>query len=73
MDITRQTAIEAFALGDGFTNMLYPTNVVLLITLGVAGVTYGKWLRWIWKIQFFLVIISVVVLLIAVKIGYGPY
>ncbi len=73
MDITRQTAIEAFALGDGFTNMLYPTNVVLLITLGVAGVTYGKWLRWIWKVQLCLVIISIAALLVAVKIGYGPF
>ena len=71
--ITRQTAIQAFALGDGFTNMLYPTNVVLIITLGMIGVPYGKWLRWTWKIQLAFVAVSAIVLTIAVKIGYGPY
>lgn len=73
INITRQTAIEAFTLGDGFTNMLYPTNVVLLITLGVAGISYGKWLKWTYKLQICLIIISVLALLVAVKIGYGPY
>ncbi|MDL2214026.1 hypothetical protein LJB76_00535 [Clostridia bacterium OttesenSCG-928-O13] len=71
--ITRQTAIQAFALGDGFTNMLYPTNVVLLISLGLMGVPYGKWLRWTWKLQLALVAASVLCLLAAVAIGYGPY
>ena len=73
MGITRQTAIQAFSLGDGFTNMIYPTNVVLLITLGVAGITYGKWVRWTWKIQLGLIAFAIVVLMVAVKIGYGPY
>ena len=72
MGITRQSAIQAFALGDGFTNMIYPTNVVLLITLGVAGVSYAKWIRWTWKIQLGLIALSVIVLLIAVKINFGP-
>ncbi|MDL2294394.1 AbgT family transporter [Ruminococcaceae bacterium OttesenSCG-928-D13] len=71
--VTRQTAIQAFALGDGFTNMLYPTNVVLLITLGMMGVPYGKWFRWTWKLQLALLAVSVAALLVAVAIGYGPY
>lgn len=71
--VTRQTTIEAFTLGDGFTNMIYPTNVVLLITLGVAGVSYGKWIRWTWKLQLALIVISILVLLVAVKIEYGPF
>jgi uncharacterized ion transporter superfamily protein YfcC len=71
--ITRQTAVQAFILGDGFTNMFYPTNVLLLITLGVANVPYGRWFRWIWKLLLALLLVSVVALGIAVSIGYGPF
>lgn len=71
--ITRQTAIQAFVMGDGFTNMLYPTNVVLLITLGLVGVPYGRWFRWTWKLQLCLLAVSVTTILFCVRIGYGPY
>ena len=40
--LTRQTAVQAFVLGDGFANMIYPTNAVLLITLGLVGIPYLK-------------------------------
>ena len=70
--LTRQTVVQAFSLGDGFTNMLYPTNVVLLLVLGMMGVPYGKWFRWTWKLQLALLGASVVCLLVAVAIGYGP-
>ena len=71
--ITRQTAVQAFILGDGFANMLFPTNVVLLITLGIVGIPYGRWFRWTWKIQSVLLVISVITVIIAVAIGYGPF
>ncbi|MFV0411860.1 MAG: YfcC family protein [Oscillospiraceae bacterium] len=71
--ITRQTAVQAFILGDGFTNMLYPTSVVLLITLGIANVSYKTWFKWTWKLQVVLLALSAASLLVAVAIGYGPY
>jgi uncharacterized ion transporter superfamily protein YfcC len=71
--ITRQTAVEAFALGDGFTNMFYPTNVLLLITLGIANIPYSRWFRWIWKPLLALLALSALALLVAVSLGYGPY
>ena len=70
--ITRQTAVQAFVFGDGFSNLLYPTNAVLLISLGIAGVSYFKWFKFIWKIQLAVFILSLLYLYIAVKIGYGP-
>ena len=69
--LTRQTVVQAFSLGDGFTNMLYPTNVVLLLVLGMMGVPYGKWFRWTWKLQAVLLAASVACLLVAVAVGYG--
>ncbi|MBQ9802943.1 MAG: YfcC family protein [Clostridia bacterium] len=40
--ISKQLSIVAFAFGDGFSNILYPTNPVLLISLGLAGVGYAN-------------------------------
>jgi uncharacterized ion transporter superfamily protein YfcC len=70
--ITRQTAVQAFVFGDGFSNLLYPTNAVLLISLGIAGVSFVKWFKFVWKIQAVIFIVSLIYLFIAVKIGYGP-
>lgn len=71
--LTRQTAVQAFSLADGFANMIYPTNAVLLITLGLIGVPYLKWLKWTWKLQLTLAAVSALCLIVAVAIQYGPF
>jgi len=68
--ISRQMGILAFQFGDGFSNILYPTNAVLLIALGLAGVSYGKWFKWILKLQLVLVFMSLVFLAIGLLIRY---
>lgn len=68
--ISRQIAILAFAFGDGFSNVFYPTNPVLLISLGIAGVSYGKWARWTAPLQILLLVITCALLLFALAIGY---
>ncbi|MBR4016284.1 MAG: hypothetical protein IKK11_00535, partial [Oscillospiraceae bacterium] len=42
-DISTQLCVVAFAFGDGFSNVFYPTNAALLISLGLADVSYGDW------------------------------
>jgi len=71
--LTRQSIVLAFTLGDGFANVLYPTNAVLLIVLGIVGVPYLTWLKWTWKIQALLVLVSIGFLAIAHSVGYGPF
>ncbi len=44
--VTRQTAVLAYIFDDGFSHLAYPTNPVLLISLGLTVVSYPKWLRW---------------------------
>ncbi len=68
--LTRQTAILAFIFGDGFSNIFYPTNALLLICLSITGVSYGKWFKWIWKIELIIFLVSIGFLLLAVGIGY---
>lgn len=71
--LTRQTIVTAYCFGDGFTNMIYPTNAVLLISLGLASVPYGKWLRWSAKLWLWVLPVVLVFLAIAVAIGFGPF
>jgi hypothetical protein len=44
--VTRQVAVTAYCFGDGFSNLAYPTNPVLLIVLGLANLRYSRWMRW---------------------------
>lgn len=68
--ISAQLCIMAFAFGDGFSNVFYPTNPVLLIGLGLADVDYGKWVRWSWKFQLVNLVLTCGLLLLGFVIGY---
>jgi uncharacterized ion transporter superfamily protein YfcC len=71
--ITRQTAVLAFDFGDGFSNMIFPTNALLLIALSFTVVGYTKWMRWTWKLQIAVLFITSAFLAFAVKTGFGPF
>ena len=43
--VTRQTAVLAYQLGDGLSNILYPTSGYFMATLVIAGVTWDRWIR----------------------------
>lgn len=68
--VSRQLSVLAFAYGDGFSNMFYPTNPVLLISLGIVGISYTKWVKWSWKFQLVMLLLSAVMLLLANAVGY---
>ncbi len=70
---TRQTAVLGYIFGDGFSNMAYPTNPVLLIALGLTVVSYPKWLRWTAKLWLWVGVITLAFLAIAVAIRFGPF
>ena len=71
--VTRQVAVTAYCFGDGFSNLAYPTNPVLLIVLGLTAVSYGQWIRWTWKLWATVVALSLAFLWLASAIGYGPF
>ena len=68
--ISTQLCILAFAFGDGFSNVFYPTNPALLISLGVSGVSYGEWVKWSWKFQVINLILTSLILLFGLAVGY---
>lgn len=49
LGISRQIAISAYQFGDGMCNMVTPTNALMLGTIAACGVSYGDWLKFIWK------------------------
>ncbi len=71
MGMGRQLGILAFQFGDGFSNILYPTNAVLLISLGLTQVSYGKWFKFVLPLQIILLTVSMGWLGLGYLIGYG--
>jgi uncharacterized ion transporter superfamily protein YfcC len=69
--VPRQVAVLAFQFGDGFTNMLVPTNAVLVGILGMAGIPYDRWLRFILPLMAKLWIAAALALVAAVWFGYS--
>jgi len=61
--ITRQTAVLAYQLGDGFTNMIIPTSGVTVGTLAMARIPYEKWFRWNLPMQLAFVVMSLLFLI----------
>ena len=68
--VSVQLCIVAFAFGDGFSNVFYPTNPALLISLGLADTSYGKWFGWSWKFQTLNLVLTSLILLFGYAVGY---
>lgn len=68
--LTKQSVVTTFCLADGFTNLLYPTNGLMIIAIGLINVSYGKWIKWTWKLFLGEFIFSALVMLLMVAINY---
>ena len=68
--VSRQVAVLAYQMGDGFMNMIVPTNPVLMGILGICGIPYGRWFRFIWPLMVQLLVAGALTMVIAVAIGY---
>jgi uncharacterized ion transporter superfamily protein YfcC len=71
--VNRQIAVSAYTFGDGFSNMAYPTNAALLITLSLTVITYPKWFKWVLGLWFWVILVTVAFLGLAVAFNYGPF
>ena len=68
--ISPQLCVVAFAFGDGFSNVFYPTNPALLISLGLVDVSYSDWFRWCGKFQILNLILTSMLLLFGLAVAY---
>ena len=69
--VSAQLCIVAFAFGDGFSNVFYPTNPALLISVGLAGTGYGAWAKYSWKFQVLNLALTSGLLLLGLVVGYA--
>lgn len=69
VNVSRQTAVVAFQLGDAFTNMIIPTSGVLLGALAGARLSWGQWAKFQIKFQALLFIGATITMFIAVAVG----
>jgi len=68
--VSRQVSVLAYQFGDGFSNMIVPTSVVLMSILGIAGIPYDRWFRFVAPLLLKLTLAASVVMVIAVAIDY---
>ncbi len=69
--VTRQVAVLAFQLGDGFTNMIVPTSGVLMGVLGIARLDWSKWFKFQIKFQALLAVFGSAFVILGVLIGFN--
>ena len=68
--ITRQTAVLAFQLGDGFSNSVLPTSSALMGYLVVSKIPYAKWLKFMMPLFLIWTLAGCFFMLGAIAIGY---
>jgi uncharacterized ion transporter superfamily protein YfcC len=69
--VSRQVAVLAYQFGDGFTNILVPTNAVLVGILTMAAIPYERWLRFVLPFMVKMWIAGSIALAVAVWVGYA--
>ena len=67
--VERQVAVLAYQLGDGLTNIVVPTNAVLVGILAMAGIPFERWLRFILPFMLQAFLLGALTLVAAVAFG----
>jgi len=61
--VSRQTAVLAFQFGDGWINPILPTSGVTMGVLGLAGIPWERWIKWMLPVQIFFFITALLLLI----------
>jgi len=70
LDVSRQTAVLAFQLGDAFTNLIVPTSGCLIGSLAIAKIEWSNWVKFMWKFLLVLVVLAIATILLAVVLNF---
>lgn len=71
--ITRQTAVVAFQLGDGISNVFFPTSGYFMAGLALAGIPWQKWAKAVLPLILSQYALGLVFVLAAQAIKLGPW
>lgn len=70
LDLSRQSAVLAFQLGDGLVNLVSPISNTLVSCLAISGISYQKWLRYLLPLVWMYLVIGTGCMLLAGAVGY---
>ncbi len=73
LGITRQTNVLAYQLGNGLTNIFVPTQGYFMAALGILGIPWSKWVRWLLPLLLIWVVVGCGAVLVAQAIHWGPF
>ncbi len=73
LGITRQTAVLAYQLGDGISNIWTPTSGYFMAGLALARIPWQKWAKWFLPCILIEYAVGAVFVVIATYINYGPF
>jgi uncharacterized ion transporter superfamily protein YfcC len=73
LGITRQTNVLAYQLGNGFTNILTPTQGYFMAALGILQIPWAIWVRWLFPLLAIWLMLGAVALLLAQSFQWGPF
>ncbi|MCM3756189.1 TIGR00366 family protein [Sporosarcina aquimarina] len=65
LGVSRQTAVLAFQMGDGLTNIITPTSGLLLAALAMAKISFAKWFKWVWPLILIQLVLGAIFVTIA--------
>lgn len=68
--LSAQLIVLAFAYGDGFSNVFYPTNPALIICLSLTKITYKDWFKYSFKFQLVNLLLTSGILLLGLVVNY---
>ncbi len=67
--VPQQTAVLAFQFGDGFTNMIVPTNALVMGALALGKVPYTTWFRFLGPLMLKILVLAAVFIVFSVHFG----
>jgi len=73
LGITRQTAVLAFQLGDGISNMIIPTSGVTMGVLTLGKIPYSRWVKWALPLIIMFSVLAMLVLIPPIYMQWGPF
>ena len=73
LGLTQQTVVQTFNFGDAFTNLITPVSSVLMASIGYAGISLDRWLKFAWKWLLVFILIGAAFIILGTVIHYGPF
>ncbi|MBZ6526595.1 putative basic amino acid antiporter YfcC [Aerococcaceae bacterium DSM 111021] len=73
LDVTRQTAVLSYQLGNGFLDSIMPMSGILMAQLAIANIPYKKWVKFAMPLMGIWLAIGLIFIIFAQLVGYGPF